>query len=249
MPRKKPAKPRATKGKAGMEARYRLFASAYIANGGNGREAARTAGYTGSGPTLDTQASRMLRQPKVKALLEARLDRVERSMKTDEIVRRLSDLARMSDREPFVDAFEFITLTGVASVQAPQGATVEQAMDAVKKAGSQNQGFYIDLEKAKAAGLGRFIREVSHDAETGAPRLKLQDNLVVLRLAKDALAELATIRGLKRDKVPPPPAPPNVTVNHFLMSMPLPLLKAIHEVMEAGMRQQKTISVTAKEAK
>ncbi len=36
------------------------------------------------------------------------------------------------------------------------------------------RGFYIDLEKAKRKGLGHLVKEIRHDAETGAPKLKLQ---------------------------------------------------------------------------
>ena len=40
-------------------------------------------------------------------------------------------------------------------------------------------GFYIDLAKALKLGKTHLIKELSHDAEMGAPGIKLQDNLAV----------------------------------------------------------------------
>jgi hypothetical protein len=68
-----------------------------------------------------------------------------------------------------------------------------------------------DLEKAKRKGLGRLVKEIAHDAETGAPKLKLQDNVAIRELTRRALKDLAEIRGLTRDQPPPPPKP-NLTL-------------------------------------
>jgi hypothetical protein len=93
----------------------------------------------------------------------------------------------MPDTET-VDVFDFVTLI------SPESGNLNGAKGALKMAG---MGFYIDLEKAKDAGLGRFVREISHDAQTGAPRLKLQDNLAMMELALKALADRARIYGME----------------------------------------------------
>jgi len=47
------------------QARYRLFAAAYIRSDGKGKEAAREAGYTGRDHALEVTASRLLKRAEV----------------------------------------------------------------------------------------------------------------------------------------------------------------------------------------
>lgn len=60
-------------------------------------------------------------------------------------------------------------------------------------------GFQFDLEGCIATGKSFLIKEVSHDPETGAPRVRLHD-------AMEALKVLAKIEGLMHDPTPPPTA-------------------------------------------
>jgi len=56
--------------------------------------------------------------------------------------------------------------------------------------------FEFDLQACIAAGKSWLIKELSHDAETGAPKVKLHD-------AADALKTLAKIEGLMLEAAPP----------------------------------------------
>jgi hypothetical protein len=54
--------------------RQQLFAEAWLATRGNGTEAARRAGYSGSTNTLAAHASTLIRNPKVQAIIAARTE-------------------------------------------------------------------------------------------------------------------------------------------------------------------------------
>lgn len=60
------------------EARYRLFVKAYLANGRNGTAAAITAGYAEN--SAHAQGSRLLKNAKVRALLDKETARVEKKL-------------------------------------------------------------------------------------------------------------------------------------------------------------------------
>jgi len=174
-----------------LPAKQRFFVEAYLSSAGNGTQAARRAGYRGSDKTLGVQAVRLLGKARVQTAIQDRLEKAVRAAPgvptPEEVIERLTRLARMPDTET-VDVFDFVTLI------SPESGNLNGAKGALKMAG---MGFYIDLEKAKDAGLGRFVREISHDAQTGAPRLKLQDNLAMMELARKALADLARIYGME----------------------------------------------------
>lgn len=74
--------------------------------------------------------------------------------------------------------------------------------------------FEFDLQAAFAAGKGHLIKELTHDAETGAPKIKLHDTM-------DALKTLAKIEGLMQDAAPtPPPAVQHRTLVLNILSQP-----------------------------
>jgi hypothetical protein len=79
----------------GAKERRRLFAACWIANGGNGKEAARWAGYEGSESSLEVTGSRLLRHPQVRSVIEGHVQRAERAMAPSEVIERLSDIARL----------------------------------------------------------------------------------------------------------------------------------------------------------
>lgn len=225
--------------------RRRLFVAAYIANGRNGREAARDAGYQGTEHALAVTASRLLKRADIRNKLAAYVDRAEAGLKASEIIERLSNLARLPDTE-MVDIFDFVELIGadraVEGVVASQ--SLEEAKAVVKMAG---HGFYIDLEKARTKGLGKLVKKITHDRETGAPILELHDHNGVRELARRALKDLAEIRGLTRDQ-PPPPPPPNLTLQVVLHTLPTPLLAALTAHMEAEASKRQALPTEAKRA-
>lgn len=90
---------------SGLTDRQRLFCHAYANNGGNGKQAAIEAGY--SEHTAEQQASRALRNVKVRAyldpLLEARVKKME--LRADRLDARLAAIAyRELDPADLVDA-------------------------------------------------------------------------------------------------------------------------------------------------
>jgi hypothetical protein len=127
----------------------------------------------------------LLRSAKVQKLIAARLKRAIEEVYG--VTPRTSHRPPLTARAPpdteMVDVFDFVTL--ISPAKAVEGVKAagkpDEAKAVLKMAG---MGFYIDLEKAKEAGLGRFAREISHDAETGAPKLKLLDNLAMLELSQ-----------------------------------------------------------------
>jgi len=155
---------------------------------------------------LDVTASRLLRSAKVKQVIQGHVQKAERAMGASEAIDRLSDIARLPDTE-LADMADFITLI------RPEEAAKRR--DPARAAGC---GFYIDLAKALKRGKTHLIRELAHDAETGAPKIKLQDNLAVWELSRKALSDLATIYGLKKGSRPP--EPPKVELWRLLELLP-----------------------------
>jgi hypothetical protein len=217
--------------------RAKLFAAAYVANGNNATEAARAAGYKGTPGSLATIGSRWLKHVEVRRLLDAHVARAVDGMKPEEIIDRLSAIARLPDTE-IADVFDFITLIGEnearLAIEACNGD--KERATAVLRA-IEGRGFYVDLEKSKLKGLGRFVKEISHDTETGAPKLKLQDNVAVRELARRALKDLAEIRGLTRDQPLPPPRP-NLTLLAILPMLSSDTLAAIRAAWQQAVAQQ-----------
>lgn len=82
-----------------------LFVDYYIANGGNGTQAAEDAGYKGSRETLAAVAYENLNKPHIKAEIERRLSQF---MTADEVLYRLTeivnaDLGSILDDEGRID--------------------------------------------------------------------------------------------------------------------------------------------------
>lgn len=234
-----------------------LFAAAYIANGGNGTEAARAAGYQGKNETLRVRGSQLLRDPNVQARLLAKVEAVENGMGSEEILDTLTRVARMVnnlDREE-PNVFDFVTFLRTDGTPAPEevgpmvAKDLEDAKRQVKEADAAAKtipGFAIDLPKAKALGRGHLVRELSHDAETGAPKIKLGgDRVAILQAGLKAIDMLARCKGMYRDAPAPPPRP-NLTAREVLRAMPLELLDKWDEAVQAAEARAKAITVTAK---
>ncbi len=86
---KNPAPTRAT-----LTLKQQLFIEAYIGPArGNGKEAARLAGYAGNDATLAQVAAENLRRPQILTLINARVEQA--AMTADEILTELADIARL----------------------------------------------------------------------------------------------------------------------------------------------------------
>jgi hypothetical protein len=197
--------------RGGTSERRQLFAAAWIASGGNGRVAAREAGYRGSDKALYVTASRLLKHEEVRSMIDARVQRAEQQitdggMSEAEAIARLTAIARGS-LEPFI---RFV-----------------------------GGGFELDVAQGLKAGMGPLLSELTHDAETGAPRIWLHDPLKAIHL-------LARLKGWMRDDSPPAPQP-NLTIVNVLRSLPDDALLALNAAMEAEAERQAsvTIDVTA----
>lgn len=77
-----------------LTARQTAFIAAYLANGWNGLEAARTAGYKGNYDTLGVQAHQVLSNNKVRAAIDAECER--RGITKGQVVQRLSEVANVN---------------------------------------------------------------------------------------------------------------------------------------------------------
>lgn len=261
----KAKKPAPRTGRLGAFQRRRLFAAAWIRNNGNGTAAAREAGYKGKDSTLAVRASQLLKDPNVQAILQEKAEAVENGMNADEVMELLTMVARRVrtvDQEERPDAFDFITFLGHDEAPVPTPAEepmvakdIEDAKRQVRERveGKEDQtrvvtappGFAIDLPKAKALGKGKFIKEVAHDAETGAPKIKLGgDRVEILRVGVRALEVIARCKGMMRD-APPPPPKPDLTMREVLRMIPLDVLRAYNQAVEEALARAKAITTTA----
>jgi len=252
--KKKPA-PRT--GRLGAFQKKRLFAAAYLANGGNGQEAARAAGSRGTNASLRAIASKLLTDVNVQQMLRAKVDAVENGMKSVEILELLTKVARMVnhlDREE-PNVFDFVTFLKPdgSPAREPEGPMVAKDMaDAqrqVKEAEAEAKtipGFAIDLPKAKALGRGHLVRELAHDAETGAPKIKLGgDRVAILQASVRALDLLARCKGLYRDAPPPPPRP-DLTAEQAFRLMPPAIQEAWHAAYKEALARARAVTIEAK---
>lgn len=80
-----------------------LFVRAYLSNGYNGTQAAKTAGYRGNQNTLGVVAHENLNKPKIDAVIKAHLNKT--GMSPDEVLARIGDIAR-ADMTDFWDIDE-----------------------------------------------------------------------------------------------------------------------------------------------
>lgn len=84
--------------------RQRRFVEAYMGKaGGNGTEAARVAGYTGTPATLGAIASENLKKPKIRAAIQARQRADPLVMTREAVLQRLSALGRGESVVPLCD--------------------------------------------------------------------------------------------------------------------------------------------------
>ena len=98
---------KAGQSKLATEARYRIFAEAWLANGGNATDAAKQAGY--SPKTARAQGSRLLTKVDIVNLIRSGQDRLARKfeLRTEDVLRELTMLAHSDLRELMTYEGEF----------------------------------------------------------------------------------------------------------------------------------------------
>lgn len=120
------------------------FVAAYLSNGLNGTEAARTAGYKGNDKTLAVVAYENLRKPNVRVEIDEALK--ANAMSRDEVLHRISEQARGS----------IFDVSDIQVIDAEQGYI------------QVNPSLAAALQK----GTGHLIQSVDYDKE-GRLKLKL----------------------------------------------------------------------------
>lgn len=97
--RQKPRRKTPATDATALKERHRRFVDAYFANGGNGVEAARAAGFSGSPAVLATRASELLRRADVKAAMKERVEADPSIADRDELLRFFTRVARGVDEK------------------------------------------------------------------------------------------------------------------------------------------------------
>jgi phage terminase small subunit len=91
------------KSKEAVKARHDLFIEAYVENGGNGAEAARAAGYSGSNLVLSQSASRALACPYVQEELAKRRAALSEkyALRSDDVIKSIAQAIYFDPRKLF----------------------------------------------------------------------------------------------------------------------------------------------------
>jgi hypothetical protein len=80
-----------------LTGKQKMFVEAYLSNGFNATEAARTAGYKGSDNTLSQRGHELVRNSKIAVLIQNRV--TEAAMPANEVLESLSEIARAPWRQ------------------------------------------------------------------------------------------------------------------------------------------------------
>lgn len=145
-----------------LTAKQRAFVNAYLANGFNGTEAARQAGYSGNDNTLGVVAYENLRKPKIAAYVQQAFD--EMTMTAEEVLARLSAMAR-TDMTDFMQVYP----GGTPAFDFEKAAEAKR-LGLIKKFKVTNKSIELELYDAQAAlvQMGKYHALFSE-------RLKLDD--------------------------------------------------------------------------
>lgn len=150
----------------------------------NGTKAARLAGYQGDDNTLAAIAYENLRKPHIRAAIDAELRR--RSMGADEVLGRLSDMAR-------ADIGEFTGFDFYQIADHPKSRVIKKLKRTVRtdKDGGTTEYTEIELYDAQAAlvHLGRYHKLFVDRVQQDDWRSQAIDDIKAGRIAYEALAE------------------------------------------------------------
>lgn len=154
-----------------MTDKQKIFCEKYI-QCWNATEAARQAGYSGSYETLRAIGSENLTKPNIREYIDDRIDKV--SMSTNEILHRLTEWGR-GTVEPFITHDDFSEALNVNSEEA------KKSIGLIKKIKQHESVSKGESSKEETVLSRRFEIEL-HDA-------------------KDAVIQLAKIRGMYTEKI------------------------------------------------
>lgn len=119
------------------------FINAYFENGGNGTQAALTAGYTGERATLQTTAVDVLSSPIVALHMQARAD--AEGATADRIIQRLALIAFMDLDSPYLKKTEYDRNGNVKSTSTDLTQVVKAASELAKIRGLTRQEIDLNL--------------------------------------------------------------------------------------------------------
>lgn len=156
--------------KAAADHRRRLFVDAYIANGGNGTQAALDAGF--SEKTATAQASRLLRHVKVQQEITRRRAELEQQsgLTAERVLREIARIVYFDPRELFredgslkpTSEWTDDQAAAIASIEISDGKTRVKAWDknaALEKA-MKHLGLYEKDNQQKGSALSALLAEI-----------------------------------------------------------------------------------------
>lgn len=210
---KPPARKRSTRKKLPIK-RQRFVEALLGPARGNKTEAARLAGYQ----VPKQEGHRLLTFADVSAEVQTRLDRMTQAMGADEIIERLSGIAR-ADMTPFYEQVE-------VEVQWSEleKAAIEKARAEAQAKGEtfeepplrRRKRAYLDVGLALENGMGWLLK--SHSEGKYGANVGIHDSHA-------ALVDLAKIRGILKQTAPPPP-PTTLNLTLALKDLPEDALEA-----------------------
>ena len=101
----------ATKPSKRLTLKQQRFITAYIANGGNGLQAAKTAGYMGADNILASIASQNLTKDYIKKYIDEWVDRCPDTLAAQEVLQQLTHMA-LSSKTPAASRVKALELLG-----------------------------------------------------------------------------------------------------------------------------------------
>lgn len=128
------------------ETRYRLFAAAYVRNGGNGTQAAIDAGY--SPKTANEQAVRILANVSVAAMVAELQDKLAKKhdLRADDVIRELSYLVHVDPAQAFGPNGDLLP---IAEMPANVRAAIASIDIEVRNVGAGDDAVQVITKKVK----------------------------------------------------------------------------------------------------
>lgn len=155
-----------------LTTRQRMFAETYLANGFNATEAARSSGYSSKNEnSLSVTASRLLKNAKVRAYIDMRLD--EYCLTTNKVLAKLSEQA-------LVDMGDFLSWNkdGEIILDLEKGAQLRK-LHLIKKLKIFKYGFSIEVVDSQGAliALGKYYKLFSDGPDNSPTKMLLSEEI------------------------------------------------------------------------
>ena len=178
----------------GIKPKQQLFALEYLKDL-NAAGAYRRSGYKGRGNTAEVEACRLLRNPKVKAIIDRELtDRHERlKMTADEVVEAFSRIARANMKDYAEWGSSGVTLRDSKAIPDEFAACVQEISE-----GPNGVRFKLHSKAEALTALAKYFN-LFEDPETRRQTRSVTINII------EGKASPKVING--EDDEPPPPDP------------------------------------------